>query len=65
MTKDNLRELIVTKDKLDRRVKCIYCKKPIHIDNFAGVVKKGFICKDITCLMELAEELEDVKIKDI
>ena len=24
----------------EKRVKCIYCKKPIHIDRFAGVNKE-------------------------
>ena len=29
------------KDKKDRRIKCVYCGKPIHIDNWAGVNIKG------------------------
>jgi len=42
----------------NKRVKCQFCKKDIHIDNWAGVNKKGFICGNITCLMKLAKEME-------
>ncbi len=42
----------------DRRIKCIYCKQPIHIDNFAGVNKKGMFCGKTECLIKLAKELE-------
>lgn len=45
--------------KKDRRIKCIYCKQPIHIDNFAGVTKKGMLCGKMECLMKLAKEMED------
>lgn len=47
-----------TKKQTDKRIKCIYCKKPIHIDNFAGMSKKGMICGDIVCLTKLAKELK-------
>ena len=40
----------------DRRIKCIYCKQPIHIDNFAGVNKKGMFCGKMECLIKLAKE---------
>ena len=36
-------ELKTDKQKY-RRIRCIYCDKPIHINNWAGVTKKGFIC---------------------
>ena len=44
-----------TKQK-DKRIKCIYCNNPIHIDDWAGISKKGFICKNFFCLMQLAKE---------
>ena len=45
----------------DKRVKCAYCKQSIHIDNWAGVTKKGFICGNIGCLMKLAKEFPQKK----
>ena len=45
-----------TKTAKGKRVLCIYCKKPIHIDAFAGVSKKGMFCNNSICLMELAKE---------
>lgn len=48
----------------DKRIKCIYCNQPIHIDNFAGVTKKGMICGKIKCLMKLAKEMIE-KEKDV
>ncbi len=42
----------------DKRIKCIYCKKPIHIDNFAGITKEGMICGKTECLMELAKKMK-------
>jgi hypothetical protein len=50
------RKSLKTDKQKDRRIKCIYCDKPIHIDNFAGVCKKGFICGNSVCLMKLAQE---------
>lgn len=58
-----LAEWIVMKEKYDKlmrlkkgsKVLCCYCNKPIHIDKFAGVSKKGFICNDTCCLTELAK----------
>jgi len=41
-----------------RRVKCIYCHKPIHIDKFAGIQKKGLFCNDMLCLIKLIREDE-------
>ena len=40
----------------NKRIKCIYCKKEIKINNFAGISKEGFICNNIKCLRKLAEE---------
>ena len=39
----------------DKRIKCIYCKEPIHIDNWGGVGKEGFFCNNSLCLMKIAE----------
>ena len=50
--------------KKDRRIKCIYRKQPIHIDNFAGITKKGMLCGKMECLMKLAKEMEDKENKD-
>lgn len=46
-----------------KRIKCIYCKQPIHIDNFAGITKKGMLCGKMECLMELAKEMSDKESK--
>ncbi len=42
----------------DKRIKCIYCKKPILIDKFAGVNKEGIFCNGFFCLMELSKKLD-------
>ena len=44
--------------KEEKRIRCCYCNNPIHVDNFAGITKKGFICGNISCLMELAREVK-------
>lgn len=31
----------IVEEKEDIKVKCIFCKNPIHIDNFAGIKKEG------------------------
>ncbi len=41
----------------EKRVKCIYCKKPIHINKFAGVNKEGMFCNGFFCLIELSKKL--------
>ena len=41
-----------------KRIKCIYCKQPIHIDNLAGINKEGMICGEIECLMKLAKKMK-------
>jgi len=43
---------------INKRVKCAYCGKEIHISKWAGVSKKGFICDDINCLQKVAEEIK-------
>jgi len=48
-----------TDKQKDSRVRCAYCDKPIHIDNWAGITKKGFICGNSVCLMKLAQEMEE------
>ena len=44
----------------DRRVKCIYCNKPIHISKFGGMNKRGMFCNDTLCLIKLIRENEEV-----
>ena len=47
-------------NRLDtRRVLCIYCKKPIHIDNWAGIHKRGMFCKNTICLTAMLKEGEE------
>ena len=48
----------------EKRVKCIYCKKPIHIDKFAGVKKEGMFCNGIFCLIALAKEQKESEEKE-
>jgi len=40
----------------DRRVRCMYCDKPIHISNLGGFTNNGFICGNSFCLMRLAHK---------
>jgi hypothetical protein len=40
----------------DKRIKCIFCKEPIHIDNLGGMSKEGFFCKNMVCLMKLTKK---------
>ena len=47
--------------KKDKRIKCIYCGNPIHIDKFGGMNKKGMFCNSIFCLIKLIEETEKEK----
>lgn len=44
--------------KEDKKIKCVYCKQPIHIDNFAGIIKKGMICGKPGCIIKLAKEMQ-------
>ena len=44
-----------------KRIKCIYCKQLIHIDNFAGITKKGMICGKASCLIKLAKEMSKIR----
>jgi len=43
------------------RVKCIYCKKDIHLSKFGGIKKEGLFCNDFFCLLELIKENEKDK----
>ena len=45
----------------DRRVKCMYCNQPVHIDRLAAITKKGMICNDTFCLLKFVEEQEKEK----
>lgn len=40
-----------------KEIKCIFCKLPIHVDNWGGVIKDGFFCTNIICLIELQNKL--------
>ncbi len=35
---------------------CIVCKGKITKKNLGAVIRKGYICSDFTCLMELSDE---------
>ena len=52
---------ISKKENKENRVLCRYCKKPIHIDKFAGITKGGSICSDTFCIIALAKELNSSK----
>lgn len=41
-----------------KRIICVYCKKPIHIDDFAGVSKDGWFCNNTLCLIKLTKRLK-------
>lgn len=45
----------------DKRVKCIYCKQPIHIDHFGGIKKEGLFCDSPVCLSALLREQEEAE----
>ncbi len=47
-----------TKAKKEERIKCVFCKRPIHIDKWGGVIKEGFFCTNIFCLLDLVNKLE-------
>ncbi len=38
------------------RIKCIACKKPIRLDDWGGVVKKGFFHNWLFCLIKLVNK---------
>lgn len=40
----------------DIKVKCIYCKKPIHINRFGGITQKGLFCNNTLCLINLIND---------
>ena len=44
--------------KQNKKIKCIYCNKPIHIGKLGGVSKSGWFCNDTFCLMKLAKEVK-------
>ena len=35
--------------------RCIFCNKKINSKNLGGVLKKGFICKSIACLVQVED----------
>ena len=43
----------------EKRVKCIYCKQPIHVSKFGGIKKEGLFCNETLCIMQLIIEHED------
>lgn len=36
---------------------CIFCKNKITENNLGFVVKKGFVCDNIVCIVELEEKI--------
>jgi hypothetical protein len=44
------------------KVKCIYCNEPIKVKEWAGVCKRGYICKNISCMLKLRKELENKNV---
>lgn len=37
-------------------VKCVSCKKPIHIDELAGITKEGMYHDNAVCLLDLVKK---------
>lgn len=56
--------MIYNNMKEQKRVKCIYCGKDIHISKFAGVNKKGLFCSNTLCSLQMIRENEELKTKD-
>ena len=41
-----------------KRVKCIYCKKPIKVEDWGGTTKRGMFCNNYFCIKELSQDME-------
>lgn len=57
---------IVDKVKDGKKVLCAFCKQPIHISHFAGVMKgkhgeELFFCDSLPCLLEMNNMMEFTK----
>jgi len=46
-------------NKKEKKVKCVFCNQPIHIDDFVGIVKEGLICGKPACLAKLANMVKN------
>jgi len=51
-------EKTTLKSKKQKRVRCIYCDKPIHIDKFGGIKRDGLFCNRLSCMLKLIEDDE-------
>lgn len=51
-------EKTTLKNKKPKKVRCIYCDKPIHISKFGGMNKKGMFCNRYFCMLKLIEDEE-------
>lgn len=54
-----IKRLLVDNKLRDRRVRCIYCRAPIHIDNWAGIHRRGMFCQNTVCLTAMLKEGEE------
>ena len=55
--KEELENIELIKEELNKvnfgkRVKCIYCGKNIHINDFGGITKNGLFCNKFFCLLK-------------
>jgi len=41
--------------------KCIYCHKAINTNNLGGILKQGFMCKNIVCIVQYIESQKLLK----
>jgi len=47
------------KEVRPEHVLCFVCKKPIHLDEWAGVCKEGYFHSNAFCLMEVAKIVKE------
>jgi len=43
---------------------CVFCKRKITKKNLGFVTKKGFVCTNIVCVVELEEKIGGYILKD-
>jgi len=43
--------------------KCIFCGKKITKKNVGAVIKEGFVCENICCIVEFEQKLREKKAK--
>lgn len=54
------------KKQKDKKIRCMYCNRPITVYNFVAVCKNGFLCNSSVCLvqekkLEVKNKMKEVK----